>query len=275
MEEVTCKVVLDTADPNDEHFLGYLDGAGIKLKSLSESGNYVSVEYVGTRCALSKMIERHFKTNASGEDRAMLESIVPVGSTMDPRDRARLIELMQEQSGDMHRDEEHEDLIKMLMEYELNGVRGLSDEPDEALLGEAASDYVDDKGKVVGLVGDFDPVNDEVFRTWAKYVHPELLCATCHGSGEGGGVDFDGKTKLLDCPTCKGSGLSGLALLPKYTVVRNRQVGEYVEVRATSPQEAAEKAKASSNWTGQADEQLTLEVWSSEEEKGDDLLYQE
>jgi hypothetical protein len=272
VEEVKCKVLLDAVDPEDDRFQGYMEGADI---GWSRVGPNNGCEFSGTRRALLAMVQKYFSTNAPEEDRAMLNSIVPVASAMDPNDRSKLIELMQEQSGNMHVDAKHDDLIETIMEYELNGVRGLSDEPDEALLGEAASDYVDDKGKVVGLVGDFDPVNDELFRIWAKYVHPELLCATCQGSGEGGGMDFDGKTKLLDCPTCRGSGLSGLVLPPKYTVIRNRQVTEYVELRAATPKEAAEKSKKSDAWTGQSDEQLTLEVFAEPNFDTDELLYQE
>ena len=194
--------------------------------------------------------------------------------TMEKIDRNALIELLIERDSGMYLDEKPRDLVETILGFIRDGIRGYVDEPDEALLAEASSDYVDEHGNLVGdPVGeDWDPTEDEVFRIFAKYRFPDLLCKVCGGSGE---VKPEGSIALVDCDGCRGSGLSGLALLPKYTVVRNRQVAEYVELRAATPQEAAEKAKASTEWTGQSTEQLTLEVWASEDERGDDPLYQE
>lgn len=99
-------------------------------------------------------------------------------------------------------------------------------------------------------------VEDEVFRIWAKYVHPELLCEACRGIGH-----FPGADRPEDCPDCLGSGLRAHPLLPKFTVIRTRQVTEFVELRAATPKEAAERAKNLDAWTQQLDEPVSLQVW--------------
>lgn len=197
-------------------------------------------------------------------------------SKMEKTDRDSLIELLIDRDAQMYSGEKSCDLVETILDMVRDGIRGYVDEPDDALLAEASSDYVDEHGNLVGdPVGeDWDPTEDEVFRIFAKYRFPDLLCKVCGGSGE---VKPEGSIALVDrsarfiCDGCRGSGLSGLVLPPKYTVIRNRQVTEYVELRAATPQEAAEKSKKSDAWTGQSDEQLTLEVFLS----GDDPLYAE
>ena len=203
-------------------------------------------------------------------------------SKMEKTDRDSLIELLIDRDAQMYSGEKSCDLVETILDMVRDGIRGYVDEPDEALLAEASSDYVDEHGNLVGdPVGeDWDPTEDEVFRIFAKYRFPDLLCKVCGGSGE---VKPEGSIALVDCDGCRGSGLSGLVLPPKYTVIRNRQVTEYVELRAATPQEAAEKSKKSDAWTGQSDEQLTLEVFLADEvdlilepsEDGDDPLYAE
>ena len=203
-------------------------------------------------------------------------------SKMEKTDRDSLIELLIDRDAQMYSGEKSCDLVETILDMVRDGIRGYVDEPDEALLAEASSDYVDEHGDLVGdPVGeDWDPTEDEVFRIFAKYRFPDLLCKACGGSGE---VKSEGSIALVDCGGCRGSGLSGLVLPPKYTVIRNRQVTEYVELRAATPQEAAEKAKKLGAWTGQSDEQLTLEVFLADEvdlilepsEDGDDPLYAE
>lgn len=282
MEEVTCKVVLDTVEPNNEHFQGYLDGANIAWSAVGNYGNYIQVEYTGTRRALEAMIKKHFSTNDPAHDSSMVDGIVPVGSAMEKADRDRLIELLVESAADMYGDEKSYEVVEEIVGMVRDGIRGYVDEPDEALLAEASSDYVDEEGKLVGdpVGGDWDPTEDEKFRIFAKYRFPDVLCKVCAGTGE---VHGQFGESLIDCPECHSSGLSGLVLPPKYTVIRNRQVTEYVELRAATPQEAAEKSKKSDAWTGQSDEQLTLEVFLAEDaaapdgsgEGSSDPLYQE
>ena len=197
-------------------------------------------------------------------------------------DRDALIESLIDRDYNMYSGEKSSDLVETILGFIRDGIRGYVDEPDEALLAEAASDYVDEKGNLVGdpVGGDWNPTEDEVFRIWAKYRCPDILCKACGGKGE---VKPEGSIALVDCDGCRGSGLSGLVLEPKYTVIRNRQVTEYVELRAATPQEAAEKSKKSDAWTGQSDEQLTLEVFLAEDaaapdgsgEGSSDPLYQE
>jgi hypothetical protein len=193
-------------------------------------------------------------------------------SKMEKTDRDSLIELLIDRDAQMYSGEKSCDLVETILDMVRDGIRGYVDEPDEALLAEASSDYVDEHGNLVGdPVGeDWDPTEDEVFRIFAKYRFPDLLCKVCGGSGE---VKPEGSIALVDCDGCRGSGLSSLVLPPKYTVIRNRQVTEYVELRAATPQEAAEKSKKSDAWSGQSDEQLTLEVWP--EDRGEDPLYEE
>ena len=185
-------------------------------------------------------------------------------SKMEKTDRDSLIELLIDRDAQMYSGEKSCDLVETILDMVRDGIRGYVDEPDEALLAEASSDYVDEHGNLVGdPVGeDWDPTEDEVFRIFAKYRFPDLLCKVCGGSGE---VKPEGSIALVDCGGCRGSGLSGLVLPPKYTVIRNRQVTEYVELRAATPQEAAEKSKKSDAWTGQSDEQLTLEVFLADD----------
>ena len=187
-----------------------------------------------------------------------------VACKMEKADRDNLIELLIDRDAQMYSDEKSCDLIETILGMVRDGIRGYVDEPDEALLAEASSDYVDEHGNLVGdPVGeDWDPTEDEVFRIFAKYRFPDLLCKVCGGSGE---VKPEGSIALVDCDGCRGSGLSGLVLPPKYTVIRNRQVTEYVELRAATPKEAAEKSKKSDAWTGQSDEQLTLEVFLADD----------
>jgi len=247
MEEVTCRVVLDTAEPSSEHFQGYLDGASIEWSAVGNIGNYVQVEYTGTRRALETMIKKHFSTNDRTHDQSLIDGIVPVDSTMEKVDRDKLIELLVESATDMYSDEKSYEVVEDVVGMLRDGVRGYVDESDEALLAEASSFYVNDDGDLADY--DWDPTDDEVFRIFAKYKFPNVLCKVCGGKGE-------------DCGECRGSGLFGQALKSKYTVVRSRRVVECVELRATSPQEAAEKSKKSNAWIGQSGgEQLTLEVF--------------
>ena len=197
-------------------------------------------------------------------------------------DRDALIESLIDRDYNMYSGEKSSDLVETILGFIRDGIRGYVDEPDEALLAEASSDYVDEEGKLVGdpVGGDWDPTEDEKFRIFAKYRFPDVLCKVCAGTGE---VHGQFGESLIDCPECHSSGLSGLVLPPKYTVIRNRQVTEYVELRAATPQEAAEKSKKSDAWTGQSDEQLTLEVFLTEDaaepngsgEGSSDPLYQE
>jgi Zn-finger nucleic acid-binding protein len=273
MSESKFRVVLDTADPQNECFRAYLDGAGIAARGLGKSGNYVSVEYVGARRALEAMIEKHWGTGVPEEDRAMVDSIEPVGARMSAEDRAKFVELLQEESGHMHGD--LDDSLETVLEYELNGVRGLAELSDEELLAEADSTYLE--GAELSNPPDggcWDPTEDELFRLWAKCRMPGVLCPDCGGSGEVK-VKVAFGCNLDDCPKCGGSGLSSLVLPPKYVVVRNRRVFERVELRAATPQEAAEKAKESCAWTGQSDEQLTLKVFAEPNFDTDEPLYQE
>ena len=273
MEEVMCKVVLDTADSRSEYLEGYLSGANIVHRAIIDLGNCAEVEYTGTRRALVAMIEGPFSTNCPEEDRAMVDSIVPVGAQMSAEDRARFVELLQEESGHMHGD--LDDSLETVLEYELNGVRGLAELSDEELLAEADSTYLE--GAELSNPPDggcWDPTEDELFRLWAKCRMPGVLCPDCGGSGEVK-VKVAFGCNLDDCPKCGGSGLSSLVLPPKYVVVCTRQIVKRVELPAATPQEAAEKAKKLCAWTRQADEQLTFEVFAEPHFDTDEPLYQE
>ena len=204
-------------------------------------------------------------------------------SKMEKTDRDSLIELLIDRDAQMYSGEKSCDLVETILDMVRDGIRGLVDFSDEELLAEADSTYLE--GAELSNPPDggcWDPTEDELFRLWAKCRMPGVLCPDCGGSGEVK-VKVAFGCNLDDCPKCGGSGLSGLVLPPKYTVIRNRQVTEYVELRAATPQEAAEKSKKSDAWTGQSDEQLTLEVFLSDEvdlilepsEDGVDPLYAE
>jgi len=276
MSEEKCKVVLDTADSRSEYLEGYLSGANIVHRAIIDLGNCAEVEYTGTRRALVAMIEGPFSTNCPEEDRAMVDSIVPLGARMSAEDRAKFVELLQEESARSESDGSDDDtLVETILNYELLGVRGLVDFSDEELLAEADSTYLEWEELANSPDGDcWDPTEDELFRLWAKCRMPGVLCPDCGGSGEVK-VEVTFGCNLDDCPKCGGSGLSSLVLPPKYVVVRNRRVFERVELRAATPQEAAEKAKESCAWTGQSDEQLTLKVFAEPNFDTDEPLYQE
>ena len=193
---------------------------------------------------------------------------------MEKADHDSLIELLIDRDAQMYSGEKSCDLVETILDMVRDGIRGYVDEPDEALLAEASSDYVDEHGNLVGdpVGGDWDPTEDEVFRIFAKYRFPDLLCKVCGGSGE---VKPEGSIALVDCDGCRGSGLSGLVLPPKYVVVCKRQIVKRVELRAATPREAAEEAKKLCAWTSQSDEQLTLEVFAEPHFDTDEPLYQE
>lgn len=256
MKEARCKILLDTADIRDDDFQRYLEGAEIATTIIPGPGPLTPVEYVGTRRALERMIGKWFSTNSPEEDRAMVDSIALVDALMSAEDRARFVELLQEESARAY--EDGDDSLEVALEYELNGVRGLVDLSDEELLAEADSTYLEGAELANPPDGGYwDPTGDELFRLWAKCRMPGVLCPDCGGSGEVK-VEVAFGCNLDDCPKCGGSGLQGQPLLPKYLVTRVRKVADHLEVQAASPQEAIEKATRSGAWTGQEDKDVRL-----------------
>lgn len=74
-------VVLPTADPSDEYFLGYLAGIGVKHRECVQqqsSPNYIDIEYVGRYDALVKVLDEFFKTNDVVADAATIALIRPI-----------------------------------------------------------------------------------------------------------------------------------------------------------------------------------------------------
>lgn len=185
-----------------------------------------------------------------------VEAAVVPPQVMSEHDRARLVDLLVQKDVDCYTDEVGillEDVACMVRD----GCPGLWGQPDSELLGLAGGNYASlfDE-EAVASDTELDPANDEIFRIWATYAHPELLCEACHGVGH-----FPGADEPVNCPDCLGSGLRARPSLLKFTVIRTRQVVERVELSAATPQEAARLAKKRRSWAKQLDEPVFLQVF--------------
>lgn len=69
------EVDLDTADLSDAYFQGYMEGAQVKHRVLSEVGNSVEVKYVAPRSVLVRLVEAFWKTHYAEDDQARINSI--------------------------------------------------------------------------------------------------------------------------------------------------------------------------------------------------------
>jgi hypothetical protein len=69
------EIVLDTIDPDNPEFTGFLAMKGIQFEKLDSTGNYVVVRYIGVFWALIEMIMIHFTSGDDETDKERVDEI--------------------------------------------------------------------------------------------------------------------------------------------------------------------------------------------------------
>jgi hypothetical protein len=76
--EALYSITLDTAELDETYFQGFLNGADIRHKIVAEVGNALTVEYVGTMDAITRMAKGSFSYSDPSKADELNAKIQPV-----------------------------------------------------------------------------------------------------------------------------------------------------------------------------------------------------